>query len=244
MVQYSKAMMLAAMTAAGGLVVVATAPQVQAAPVTELQFDLNCLSIQSSGPSGPVDATNYATFTGTFQFSKNVSSELNMYLDGVHLTSLTGPFQGISGQIGFLNGNFLGGDMIVSVQNVANPLLSDTYTFHMEPSTSIHLFKSTYASSYRAYGFLLDSDTNNGAFNGSSFGGVDVTVFHNQEPLAGAFMQLKYRPDANGLSNASDVDIFTRAEAVPLPASVTGGLVLAGLLGAVQYAKARKNSQE
>jgi hypothetical protein len=246
-VLYSKAMVLGAMTAAGGLVLVAS-PVAEAAPITELQFDLNCLSIQATSAITP---DNYGGFTGALQFSKNVSSDLALYLDGLKLNSLTGQFEGISGQIGFQSGNFLGGDMVVTVKNA--DLSLDTYSFHMAPSDSIHLSKSAYLSSYRAYGYQLNSDTSNGAFSGNTFGGVDVTVFHNNEPLTGAFMQLKYRPDANGLSNASDVDIFTQTgsgpngsaqvAAVPLPSSVWGGLVLAGLLGAVQYVKVRKDSR-
>lgn len=235
----AKQFLSAAVAGLSGLVI--AAPAARADSIQELQLDINSITIQATNLQGGNTAFGGAHHTGMLVFTMDGDSTIGLSLDGVAQNSFNAVFFGLSGQITFVDGQSQGGSMTVMVKNLSDSSV-DTYSFDIAAGSC--LTRPIGQSSFHLLGFQLDADTQAGHFNDNNYGGTNITPFYNaQNPdgLFGAFFQLKYVPNANGYSNAADIDLLTVAEVpsfsqpVPLPSSAVGGLGLAGLLAVAQW---------
>lgn len=194
---------------------------------TVVQIDVNSLSAAASG-------TKFDTsFTGTLSLSKDASSNLPAVLrDGVGFgLGFGGPYSGsrlaFSAVFSFVGGDITGLGVNVGVDANGDNIIDDTY------STSITAgLGNILADAGKPGSFIVAAVTHDGAFNGLTFGGVDVSEFFGifspgnflSFAIDGALLNSTSRTDSD-----VDVDIFVHASIIPLPTPV--GLCTAGLVG-------------
>jgi len=207
---------LAALSLAGGVV--------RADTVTELDFDVNTISIQAKSGLGQNIFTG-VNHTGELILSSGALSTLAVGVDGVYQPNLSASHMSLSGDVFLVNGILDHGTVTLNATD-----LSDSYVFDVQ-SGSGALHKIGSKNSY-----LLSGTTINGLLNHDSFGGMDVQLWHDQQPLMGSFVQFFFRPNATGFDGATSLDVCAYAT-VPLPQAVWGGAVLLAVLAGVKFLK-------
>ena len=199
------------MIAAAALVGMGTAGAVNADTV--LQFDVNSLTAMASGPFG----TN---FTGAVTLMDDANSTLSdLLIDGTAQNIASGQLGSFAGTINIVAGVVTGGSISITDTNGA------MYAALIAGGSG------TVGTAVGQSGpFTIDGLTFLGGFSnlfgGTIFAGVDVTAWANQGALSGSFLQFKFGPDAQGIDDDADIDIFA---VVPTPAPIAMGL--AGLAG-------------
>ena len=192
-----------------------------AAPV--LQFDVNGFTAQALNGAGANSVFTGVNHTGAVQFS--IGSGL---LNGIFIQSTSpGPFinagfagftlTAFNGQVNLANGQVTGGSLTIQLNN------NDQYTCAIKPG-------SGFVSTYVGGGFIIEALTNQGFFNDSQYGNVNVSPWFNSQGLAGlpgSFLQFNFNPTTKGATTA-DMDLFV--DVVPLPSGVAPALAtLSGL---------------
>lgn len=199
----------------------ALAAGANAAPL--FQFDLNGFTATTSG------GTFGANYTGSINISRGSGA-----LEAVAILPQgfggptqsfvpNSPLSSFTGVINLVNGNVTGGNLSVVLAN------GNQYT------TSIGSFGNA-VGSQAGGAFTITANTFNGAFSGSTFGGVNVSQwFANQGPgLPGSFLQFRFSPNSGGTT--ADMDLFV--DVVPLPPAAWTGL--ATLAGVVAFRRLRR----
>jgi hypothetical protein len=213
---------LAALCLAGGVV--------RADTVTELDFDVNTIAIQAKNGQGQNIFTG-VHHTGELILSSGVLSTMGVGIDGVYEPSLTASQMSLFGDVFLVNGVLDHGTVTLGASNS-----SDTYAFDVQAgSGSLH--KIGTKNSY-----LLSGMTINGLLNHDTFGGVDVQLWHDQQPLMGSFVQFFFRPNSSGYDGATSLDVAAYATiapptVIPLPQAVWGGASLLAVLAGVKFLK-------
>lgn len=124
-----------------------------------------------------------------------------------------------TGELNFLNGDITGGSFSVSV---TDGLTTDIYSADLVAGSGGIAVQA-------GQGYLVSGLTFEGMFSGSTFAGIDVSLWNDAEPLSGSFLNFAFDPDAQGVDSDADYEIYIEAVAIPLPAG--GALSAAGLLG-------------
>jgi hypothetical protein len=131
--------------------------------------------------------------------------------------------------------------------SVAAGALTDSYTYDIIGDTGsiayVHGMPGKSMPGYR-----LSGATEDGIFANSDFGGVDVSVWKDLQPLLGSFIQFNYRPNSLGLDMNAQVDLYVygvtpelgSASSTPLPTSLMGGLAGVGMLGLYRWRCGRR----
>jgi len=179
-----------------------------------LRFDVNSLTASA-------DAGFDTTYSGSVLLASDGNSSFeDMRIDGT--AQSFGPqwsLAAFTGEVTFLNGAITGGSFMVSV---TDGVATDRYAADLvEGSGSI--------AAQAGQGYLVSGLSFEGMFSGSTFAGIDVSLWHDAEPLSGSFLNFAFAPDAQGVDTDSDYEIFVEAVVIPLPAGA--GLSAAGLLG-------------
>jgi hypothetical protein len=226
----------------------------QADTVSILGFNIASTSIQGKTAAGPGFTGIHDT--GDLLISATGSTSVDIDVDGKKKATLTDnapatPSFDLTGKIHLSNGNISGGLITLIANEVSG---TETYQFNVAPgSGSLH--KIPFINSY-----LLAGLTYNGLFNNSSFGGVDVSFWQDQQPVLGSFLQFNYNPDSRGYDQSANLDVAVFGEqvstlatpqndqiltdgnaAVPLPNSLWGGALLLAAVGASRF-RNRANS--
>ena len=208
------------------------------AATAELKFDINALTANNNGAFGGV------TGSGQISFSSNANSTLLVSINDTNAVSYVIPqFNGLSGFLTYRAGVVTGGAVTFSVKNPDFTL--DSYTFSIYSASPAG---GRDVSGDTARGFAINANTTvNGAANGgfgdgngdNKFGTTDITPWITPPFVDGRFIHFNYRPNADGVYNDSDMEVYipaataTVADApspVPLPAAVWAALpVLAGM---------------
>lgn len=178
-----------------------------------LQIDLNGLTATASS------AGFSTTFTGTISLAHDANSTMEgIKINGASQTLGAGfVLSSLSGSITTVGGAVTGGSFSVSVFDGS---VTDTY------SASISAFSGS-INTQAGQGFTIDGLTFSGFFSGTSFAGVDVTLWDSNEPLSGSFLNFAFDPGTGTSDSDADLDVFVVA--VPLPTGASLGL--AGLIG-------------
>jgi hypothetical protein len=180
-----------------------------ASAVNELRFDVNSLTIATSGGGafGGLIHTGTLTLTG----------DANTVLAGVLIDGSPVAFSystiTLSGTISLTVGAVTGGSFSVTVDG------TEIY------STSI-LSGVGSVNTQAGQGFTIDGLTFAGAFNTTSWASVDVSPWDAAEPLHGSFLNVAYNPNGSGLDVDADMEVFV---VIPLPSAA--GLASVGLIG-------------
>lgn len=180
-----------------------------ASAVNELRFDVNSLTIATSGGGafGGLIHTGTLTLTG----------DANTFLAGVLIDGSPVAFSystiALSGTITLDGGSVTGGSFSVTIDG------TEIY------SSSI-LGGSGSVNTQAGQGFTIDGLTFAGAFSTTSWAGVDVTIWDAAEPLHGSFLNIAYNPGVTGVDVDSDMEVFV---VIPLPSAA--GLASVGLIG-------------
>lgn len=211
----------------------------QADTITQLHLDINAVTISASSP---ITISNYSTFTGHLSFAENSNTVMSVDIDNNPNVGFTGSISNITGNIQFMAGSVNGGSMTVTTNN------GDTYTYNLVPDTLDTLYMSPNPAMFAAMGFELGAATDQGMFANTDFGGTDVSTWYNQQPVDGDFFQFRYRPNlTTGIDMGGQLEIYANATissgggpTVPLPASLYGGLLGAGMLGVHEWRRSRR----
>jgi hypothetical protein len=194
------------MNVLGAVVAVAVGSAAMANPTT-MGIDINSLSATYVGP-GPFGVNS----SGAINLTVDTNSVLaGVDLDGVG-QSLSAGLLSFTGQI-LLNSGFVQGGSL-SVVN------SDGTSYTAQIVAGVGQVRVQ-----AGQGFSIDGLTFQGLFNGPSFAGVAIPQFFAAQPLTGAFLTFKFRPDENGFDPDSDIDMFIE---IPLPTGA--GLASMGML--------------
>ncbi len=173
-----------------------------------LQFDVNGLTSQVSGPFS-------TTYTGDLLLSDDSNSSALLFIDN----SFSGYFAGagefdFDGTISFVSGNVTGGSFVITDLSSA-----DTYSASISPQGFIFVPVSNGP-------FKVDGFTFNGAFSDNDFDGIDVSGFN--QTIDGTFSEILIGPFSDGVDTQTDIDIF--GTVVPEPSSLAllalGGLAM------------------
>ncbi len=216
----------------------------------ELQIDINALLSQvvsaepvaqdmhNSSTSASTPASSGVrgggfglNFTGTVNISDKAGSSLaGILIDGIGQT-VTGTLADFVGTINLENGDVTGGSFRVDV------LESDAVTMNTYTATIVANIGQV--EEQAGQGFTINGLTFEGMFSSDTFAGVDVSLWNDNEPLVGSFIEISLDPDDNGLDNDTDVDLFvTPAPVVPLPSAPA--LAGVGLVGVLAGARRRR----
>lgn len=213
-----------------GLALAAMAGTAQAA--TEVQLDVNSLTVVASG------GTFNTSFTGSLALTGDANSSLTSVLkDGAADPGFTGPYAGTAlsfmATFSFTNGDISGIGISVGVDLNADTVIDDTYTTTVAPGMgNIDTDKG------RPGDFIITARTFGGMFSGTTFAGVDVSEFFGMSN-PGNFINFKVNgASLNGASrsdNDVDIDIFVRP--IPLPSGA--GMAAVGLIGLASVRRRR-----
>jgi len=179
----------------------AATPALAGLPLGELQIDINSFTTTVNDP--PFDVN----YTGSITMSDDANSELaDILIDGVEQVT-TGSLASFMGEIDFVNGNVVGGFFDVMVVE------SDGVTMNSY-SASIGDQEGN-ISPQAGQGFSIDGLTFNGLFSSSTFAGIDVEDWSEDQPLNGSFIQFQFNPTVPKLGilpfdDETDIDIFVR----------------------------------
>lgn len=186
-----------------------------------LQLDLNSLTAQAQDSGGAAVAFGGESHTGSI----SLGMDANAMLAGIQLNGTSiGPvpeddwsLDSLTGSIALDNGEVDGGSFTITV---LNSVTSETDTY------SAGIVAGSGDVNDVATGFSLDGLTFNGAFSDSTFAGVDVSDWVDNEPLGGSFTHFAFTPDAGGFDNDANMDVF-----IPVPLPTPAAMGAAGLLG-------------
>ena len=230
MTRFTRTTLCAASIAAIGLAATA-----QADTLHTLQFDANVLAGQATGP-----APFSQSFTGNLVISYQ-TSPLSML--GVEINSVEQPFgagfafSAFQASLNFVGGFVTDGSLMLEVTDGTT---TNSFTTLMETAGNPNGDIAFVRNPTSPFGsFAIFATTLNGAFDDSSFGGIDVSKFFGfqgqGDNLSGSFIQFLFSPDANGFDGGTNVDVIISV--IPLPAPVWMGL--AGLAGIVVIRRRR-----
>ncbi len=211
---------------------------------SNVELDVNSITIQARNAADTMNVGFNSSFSGLLVFGKDADSSLGMKIDSGK--AVAGAIVGFTGRISLTNGNITGGTLSVMVSNPDSSV--DTYSTNVVPGSGT--INSPPNAALASLGFYLSGATAGGTFTDSNFGGLDVSVWNGQQPLAGSFLQFRYKPSTNGFDSDSDVNLYATAQipdgaitaAAPLPASAWAGMALLGGLGAVRKMARRRRS--
>jgi len=187
---------------------------------TEVQFDFQGLNIQATDAGGANSAFGGTTHTGALAVVGNAASGSNLAIteDGAGLSSFDAG-AGLANDFLFdmsielTNGQVTGGSLTITSG-------ADVYTASVVSGVGNVFEFPPSSGNFNILGLTFD-----GAFNNSTFAGIDVSAFQGA-PLPGSFIEFVYRPNSGGFDNTGDIDVFVT---IPLPTA--SGLALAGLGG-------------
>jgi hypothetical protein len=195
----------------------------------ELQIDINALRAQAWNDNGAgADTKGFGglNHTGYIVLSSGSATNLaEILINGVAQNIGAGMLMTVAGQINLVNGFVTGGNMSVVLNN------GNTFTTDIQGGMGQVQFQA-------GQGFSIDGLTMNGFFSGLSgmnnrFAGVDVTLWNDNEPLTGSFIEFAFGPNVMGFDGDTNLDIFLPTEdrpGIPAPlAGVMGGFGLIGL---------------
>lgn len=187
--------------------------------VTELQIDINALRAQSYYDNGS-KGFGGVNHTGTISLTSNSATNLaEILIDGVAQNIAAGLLMTVAGDIDLVNGFVTGGSMTVSLNN------GDVFSADINNTPGQVQFQA-------GQGFSIDGLIMNGMFNNSSFAGVDVSLWDDNEPLSGSFIEFAFGPNIMGFDGDTNLDIFLPVENRPgIPAPMAGVMGGFGLLG-------------
>lgn len=185
--------------------------------VQVLQLDVNSITAQAQDAGGANVAFGGTTHTGSLEMGVDGNAELNdILLNGTSIGPAAGwSLSDYDGTIDLNNGMVTGGSFTVEVSDGVS---TDTYMADIVSGSGMVTTGAT--------GFAIDGLTFNGFFSGSTFAGVDVSDWFTEQPLQGSFLEFAFNPDAAGLDNDANVDIF-----VPVPLPTPAAMGAAGLIG-------------
>ncbi len=179
-----------------------------AGAVSELFIDVNTLTATFNGGAFSTSATG----------SINIVSNASSVLAGVRINGVAQPISAslttYSGRIDLVNGGVTGG--FVSILN------SDGTTYTADIANGVGS-----VSSQAGQGFSIDGLTFNGLFANNFFAGVNITPWWFTQPRPGSVITFAFNPNANGVDNNTDIDLYV----LTVPTPQAAGLGLAGLLG-------------
>lgn len=176
-----------------------------------LQIDVNGLTATAGAGFG----TGY---TGTLTLSHDADATFNaLKIDGVDQpVGAQWSLASFAGSITLSGGVVTGGSFQV---DVTDTVVVDTYSASIASGSGM-------VNTQAGQGFTIDGLTFNGLFGASTFAGIDVSPWHSAQPIGGSFLNFAFMPDAQGVDEDADIDIFA---VVPAPGGA--GLGLAGLAG-------------
>jgi hypothetical protein len=196
--------------------IAAAIPACFASATSVLQIDINSLTVDAGGVFGG------KTHTGALNISINAASTLNGIKINGGDVGFAGTLTNFMGVINLNNGAVTGGSLFVEVNGV------DTYSALISGAEGA-------VNSQAGQGFMVDGLTFQGFFSGPTFAGVDVSSWFTSQPLIGSFLQFAFSPNASGVDNNTDIDIYIL---VPLPTGA--GLAATGLLGLAAIRRRRE----
>lgn len=196
--------LIAAATLTAGMTLAGAADSADAA-FLQLQMDFDSLRVDAGGAFGG------QFHTGALQISADADAVLAaMLVDGGTVTPAPS-LASFVGTITLFGGAVTGGQFDVSLTD------GSTFTTLLTPGSGIVLPQA-------GQGFLIAGETAGGAFNGASFGGVDVSGVGTPD---GSFVLSSFGPDASGVDAASTLNLTVLP--TPGPAALLGLCGLAGL---------------
>jgi hypothetical protein len=180
---------------------------------TELQIDVNSLVVSTSGGSGSFGAD----FTGSLEMNDGPESNLaGLLCDGMPL-GIDGTLSDFSGTINLQNGTVSGGSFTIEVTESGG----GTNSYMAQIASGVGSVEPQ-----AGQGFQIDGLTFQGMFSSDTFAGADVSPWFGAQPLPGSFLTFQFEPNANGVDDETDIDIFV---VIPLPAG--GAMASAALVG-------------
>ncbi len=186
---------------------------------TELQIDINALRAQSYNSNGTKGFTG-VNHTGYIVLSSGSATNLaEILVNGVAQGIGAGMLQSVAGQIDLSGGFVVGGNMTVTLMN------GDVFSADINNTPGQVQFQA-------GQGFSIDGLIMNGMFNNSTFAGVDVSLWDDNEPLSGSFIEFAFGPNVMGFDGDTNLDVFLPVEDRPgIPAPLAGVMGGFGLLG-------------
>jgi len=202
-----------------GAIAFSAASAAQAVPT--LQLDLNSITAQAQDSGGADVAFGGETHTGSLEIGMDGNSMLaDILLNGTSVGPVPASDWSLDSLVGSIeldNGVVTGGSFTVSVKNSVTSEI-DTYSADIRNGSGDVDDEAT--------GFSIDGLTFEGMFSDTTFAGVDVTAWVDNEPLGGSFTQFAFTPDAFGFDDDANMDVF-----IPVPLPTPAAMAGAGLLG-------------
>ena len=170
-------------------------------PLNEMQIDINAFTTTVNNPPFGLN------YTGSITMSDDVDSELaGVLFDGVD-QPISGSLMSFMGEIEFLMGDVVGGWFDILV------LESDMVTMTSYSATIGD--QEGQINTQAGQGFSIDGLTYSGVFGSSTFSGLDITDWSEDQPLEGSFLKFQFEPEnesrGGGIINQdidTDIDIF------------------------------------
>ena len=197
-------------------------PRVTRSP-SPASLDINKVEAQAKRANGN-NGFGGLTHTGSIQLSKGVNTVLaGVLIDGVVQTISTSVVTAFTGLITFNMGQVTGGNFALTMND------GSVFTTDILGGSGMIVNQVLPGG---VQGFSIDGLTFNGLFNSSTFVGVDISTWFNNQPLDGSFINFAFAPNAQGRST-SDIDIFIPTDDRPpvIPAPLGAGMGLVGLAG-------------
>jgi hypothetical protein len=183
-------------------------PSAQAA--TDLEIDLNALTVQARNTADTSNIAFTNTFTGLLKLSLGSGTLSDIVIDG-DSQAFSGTLTALSGVIHLSGGTVTSGNVSVTVTTAGQPKVY-SLTAMSSPSNAI-----TSPAPYTVSG-----DTGGSTFSSNFFGGVDVTQWHAGQPLEGQFVVSHYTPLTTGgsIGQSANTNLDLIVSAVPEPGSI------------------------
>jgi hypothetical protein len=193
--------------------------------VTELQIDINALRAQSYN-SNATKGFSGVNHSGYIILSSGSATNLaEILINGNAQGIAANMLMSVSGRIDLDNGFVTGGDLTVTLMNNAGVFTADI------PDTSGDVTPGR-VRLQAGQGFSIDGLVMNGMFDMDTFAGVDVSLWHANEPLSGSFIEFAFGPNGLGFDGDTNLDVFLPVEDRPgIPAPLAGFMGGFGLLG-------------
>lgn len=188
-----------------------------------LQLDLNGFDYRVAGNS--VFGVNY---TGSINITRGSGELAGIAILPMGIGSTPSLQQAsnsalstFNGTLNFVNGVMSSGNLFIELAN------GNRYTTNIVGGAQIATFVGG--------GFIVQALTGSGAFNGNSFGGVNITQWNSGSgSLPGSFLQFRVNPNVN---STADMDLFV--DVIPLPPAAWTGLATLGGVIAVRRLRRR-----
>lgn len=207
-------------------VVAALAGTSQAGTVSELNsvFDFVKAEVTAGAfPRNPAPGA-LSSINGTVELTSKALTAMSLFIDSVPQAP-TATVSSIVASFDITNGDVSAGSFTVT--------LTDATSFTCAANPRALAGTDLVWSGGATGSYRVDGDVNNFLLSGALFGGVDVSVFFNTQPLVGSFFDFAFRPDtvAGGVGSvdeATQLGFVVATQLIPLPSGV--GMASAGLL--------------